>query len=319
MYEWNPVIIGNILRAKEYTGVATWNFKEEPMSIKIPPIISHEQWERVQKRLTKNRALASRNASRVFILHHLTVCGECGGKISPQLQHFYHGKLASGKTKKYTYKSPRFYYRCVKATRFNTEHRSPSHWKGHNLEWAVWRYLVDNGIKKPNLIVNQVQARQQNLIEQGESVSGDIAKARIKLTETEQQRAFFQRQAARGKISEHEFDRHMDETQEDLYYWQGEIEHLQELRDDAVKVRAGVDYTVRLLQSFESKLDEVDLNPSELETLPKAQQEKILKDRQKIVRALCEKITIYSTGRIVIDGLLDGSEFSQFEVRCLKT
>ena len=111
----------------------------------------------------------------------------------------------------------------------------------------------------------------------------------------------------------------MDESQEVLSYWQSEIEHLQELRDNAAKVRAGIDYTIRLLQSFEDRLGEIDIVPSELEKLPKEQQDTILGERQKIVRALCDKITIYANGRIVIDGLLDGSEHQQFELHSLKS
>jgi hypothetical protein len=321
-YKWSPEIILRMLRAEDYTGVAAWDFEDRTFKIKIPAIVPRDQWERVQKRLDSNRQLSSRNSSRVFILQHLMECGECGAKVSPFVQRYYYHRLASGKLKKYHYDTPRFYYRCTKADRhigIGVEHPHPYSWPGHDLEWSIWRYLVDKGIKRPDLIIEQVQARQRQLIEQGDSLDGDIGRARAKVVQINQERAFYQRQAARLKITEHEFDSHMDDTQEALDYWQGEIERLQELRDNAAKVRVGIDYTVRLLQSFEDRLGEIDLPPSELEKLPKEQQDTILGERQKIVRALCDKITIYANGRIVIDGLLDGSEHQQFELHSLKS
>jgi chromosome segregation ATPase len=224
--------------------------------------------------------------------------------------------LADGTRKKYRYQSQMYYYRCVKAGNRYEDliHPRPYIWDGRKLEWAIWRYIVENGIKQPDLIIEQVQIRQQQLMEQGDSVDGDIGRAKAKLIEINQERAFYQRQAGRGKISESEFDERIDETQEALDYWQGEIERLQELRDNAAKVRVGIEYTIKLLQTFESRLEEIDSPPDELRKLPKTQREKILKERQKIARALCDKITIYANGRIVIEGLLDGSEYSQFEL-----
>jgi hypothetical protein len=178
----------------------------------------------------------------------------------------------------------------------------------------VWRYLVDNGIKRPDLIIEQVTARQQELIEQGESVDSDINRVRAKMAEIDQERAFYQRQAARGTITEKEFDIRMAETLEAWHSWKAEAERLQELRDNAAKVRGGIDYTIELLKTFARTLADVDVPPVEFDKLPQAQQEAILKARQKIVRALCDKITVYSTGRIVIDGLLDGSALSHFEL-----
>ena len=317
-YDWNHAIIAKILRAEDYTGVASWNFEDQTYTIKIPAVVSHEQWERVQKRLDSNRQLSSRKTSEICILQHLIVCGECGGGISPQVKRYYYGKLASGKLKRYTYNPPILNYNCHRAASYHlgTEHPTPYRWRGRDLEWAVWRYLVDNGIKRPDLIIHQVQARQQ-LIEQGDSLDGDIGRARSKIVEINQERTFYQRQAARGKITESEFDARMDDTQEALDYWQDEIDRLTELRDNAVKVRAGIDYTLRLLQSFEIRLGGIDIPPNELEKLPKAKQKSILKEQQKIVRALCDKITIYANGQIVIDGLLDGSEFIQFELPSL--
>jgi hypothetical protein len=55
---------------------------------------------------------------------------------------------------------------------------------------------------------------QGELQRQGENVDGDIAHARKRLVEVDQERAFYQRQAARGKITEQEFDVRMEETKD---------------------------------------------------------------------------------------------------------
>ena len=85
---------------------------------------------------------------------------------------------------------------------------------------------------------------------QGESIDGDIAHARAELDKVENERAFYQRQAARGKMTEIEFDARMGETPEAKGYWHSEIERLKELRDDASRVEAGLTYVSDMCQSF---------------------------------------------------------------------
>ena len=72
--DWHPVMIYQILRARDYTGNATWNFNDgREMSIEIPQIIAVEQFERVQKRLTDNKRLSPRNAGGVYLLQGLAI------------------------------------------------------------------------------------------------------------------------------------------------------------------------------------------------------------------------------------------------------
>ena len=113
------------------------------------------------------------------------------------------------------------------------------------------------------MIREQVQARQAELQAQGESVESDIADARHKLVGVAQERAFYQRQAARGKIREEEFDARMAETEETEQYWEDELERLQELRDNTTKVQAGIDYATELLTALQKQLPEIDQPPDE--------------------------------------------------------
>ncbi len=149
---------------------------------------------------------------------------------------------------------------------------------------------MDKGIKRPDLIREQVLARQAQLRAQGENLGGEIAHARRKLAEVDQQRAFFQRQAARGKITEQEFDSRMDETEETRQYLQSEIERLQELRDNAADVYSGLDYTEQLLVALQGRLSEIDLTPEEVRKLPADKRIEVLMSRKEIVQTLCDRV-----------------------------
>jgi biotin operon repressor len=46
------------------------------------------------------------------------------------------------------------------------------------VDWAIWRYVVEKGIKQPGLIRAQVAGHIEALKSQGENVDGEIARAR---------------------------------------------------------------------------------------------------------------------------------------------
>lgn len=172
--------------------------------------------------------------------------------------------------------------------------------------------MYDHIIENPTVIRRQVQARQNELQSQKDDITGDIAKARQKIIEIDSERAFYQRQAAKGNITEDEFERRMGETMEPRHYWEDQIEHLTELRDDAEKVGAGLDYSEEFLNTLNSKRKEIDYTPEELRALPEEERAFVLLERQKIIRALCDKILVYPNGRIEAEGVLDGSEMQHF-------
>jgi site-specific DNA recombinase len=320
--DWNPAVIYQILSSEDYTGKATWNFKDgRRISIDIPPIISIEQWKRVQTRLTENKRLSPRNAGGVYLLQGLVICGECNSALAARSHRYYYGRLKDGTVKRYPYKVPKFYYVCIRRDRMpynEAEHPSPFNFEGASLDWDVWRYVVDNGIKRPESIHAQALARHAELKAQGDSVDGDIAHARRKLSEVDQERAFHQRQAGRGKITEQEFDARMGETEEAREYWQEELARLKELRDNADRVQAGLDYVTDFLTHLEQQLAGIDQSPDELETLPDAERQRVLRKRQKIIRALCDKVYVHADGRVRIEGVLDGSEAAEFELGSLQ-
>jgi hypothetical protein len=229
-HEWSMALIGRILRTEEYLGKATWRFSNvTTYTLEIPQIIENDLWHRVQSRLDRNKQLSRRNAKGIYLLQGIAYCGDCGNHLS----------VSRYRTKPMW---TRYFYRCHTASHNAHEpHPRPYSCTGIGLDTEVWRHLVDYGIKRPDLIREQVQERQAKLRAQGSSMDSEIAHARQKLAAIDQSRAFYQRQAARGEMTEVEFDLRMNETAEEQYYWRNEIDRLLVIRDDARKVQAGLD------------------------------------------------------------------------------
>jgi DNA invertase Pin-like site-specific DNA recombinase len=314
-HDWSPVVILKILKAECYTGRAVWRWADgKEMEIEIPQIVTPEQWARVQERVQSNKQLATRHAMGVYLLQGLLRCGECGGSMGVRRSRKGWRRLKDGTVKNYV-KREQYHYQCrIAALHSDEGHPRPYSFLGKPLDWAVWRTLVDQGITQPKLLRMQVLTHQEELQRQGESVDGDIAHARQRLGEVDQERTFYLRQAARDKITEAEFDAAMQETEETRKYWQAEINRLTELRDDAAKVQAGLDYVDSLLSNVQARLPGIDQTPEELAKLPEERRDAILSERQVIIRALVKEVRVWHDGRIKIIGMLDGTEGGQFEL-----
>ena len=64
-------------------------------------------------------------------------------------------------------------------------HARPYQHVSSTLDWNVWRKIVDEGIKRPEIIKEQVQRRQAELQAQGDDVNSEIAHARQRLDEVD--------------------------------------------------------------------------------------------------------------------------------------
>jgi hypothetical protein len=313
--EWDIAIIRELLHAEDYTGRATWTFADLALGIDIPAIVPRELWERVQARMERNRKLPTRNtAGGVYLLQDLLYCGECGAKVLVKRIRYFYKKQADGTNKRHVLKTELHEYRCTVGNRYYHEHPRPAIWTGAGLDYAVWRYLVDHAIKPGNVIKDQVLARQARLQEEGDHYDGELATAHRKLAAVQGERDRYSRQEARGIISLQECEARMAETEEYRAYWQGEIKRLTDLRDNAAKVKAGIDYTYKLLDGLRERLEEIDVEPDALRALPEERRQWVLRERQKVVRALVDKIVVWVNGEVKIEGVLDGSELAQLNL-----
>lgn len=106
----------------------------------------------------------------------------------------------------------------------------------------------------------------------------------------------------------------MEETEEAREHWREELDRLTELRDNAAKVQAGLDYATQFLTSLQAELPDFDQTLDELKAMSQDDRNDILKARQKIIRALCEKIEVSSDRQIKLYGVLDGTEAGEFDL-----
>jgi hypothetical protein len=81
------------------------------------------------------------------------------------------------------------------------------------------------------------------------------------------------------------------------------------LRDDQKKTQDAIDRVERLLADIRERLPEINQTPEELRALPKDEQKQIMLERQKIIRGLCSKVTVYADGEIIADGMIEVSNF----------
>lgn len=317
-FEWGMPVLYSILRSESYTGKLTYHFSDgADYTIEIPHIIEPEQYWRVQARMARNKTTSRRNANWVYLLQGIVECGECGCGVLVQGIHHVPKKLMDGTMKRYVVDPPRHRYCCATAKLYarDKKHPQPYTFAGRSLDWAVWRYIVGHCINEPDTIKMQVLARQADLQRQGEDINGDIAHARRKLADVDQERAFYQRQAGRGRMTEQEFDARMDETEDARRHWQSELDRLQELRDNTDRVQIGLEYVEELMATYQARVPDIDQTPDELEALPREEQEEVLLERQAIIRALCDKVIIWADGRVKLEGVIDGSEGAQFDLK----
>jgi site-specific DNA recombinase len=317
-HDWSPAIIHRILRADAYTGHATYRFRDGTQyTIEIPQIVPYELWKRVQRRIDRNKVLSSRNARGIYLLQGLLCCGDCGLAMAVHRRRYTQHTKPDGTKKNYPFKTFQYTYMCLSPMRYpNEPHPKPYNRNGVGLDWAVWRRLVDYGLKRPALIRGFIEEKRAALQAEADNAESEIERIRSRLRRIKQERLAYCRQNARGALSDEEFDQLMAETEERRDSLELELQHLETLRDETVQVEAWQDYMNELFAYLREDLDTIDCHRKTLYGLSEEEQVRILKRRREIVRALVDRVTVYADGRVEITGALDGSEAAQFELRC---
>jgi hypothetical protein len=261
--------------------------------------------------LTENKRLSTRNTKGTFLLQNLAYCGDCGGKLNAAADtRFHYKRLADGSKKRYEKESVGYHYTCAHANRYQEEsHTSPYTFDGADLDAQFWAYVADKMVTHPELIIEQVLNRQQELKEQGDNLDSEIAQKRRQIAAVEQDRMTYTRQLGRGKITEAVYDVLIAETNESEADYQEQLAYLLTLRDDQRKVRTATAYAEKLLADIRQKLPEINQTPEELTSLPEDRQRWVMSERQRVIRSLVDRAIVYSDGNITIKGLIAVSDF----------
>jgi site-specific DNA recombinase len=75
---WLPSRINNMVRNTVYRGLHTFEAKSGPIEREVPALIDDATWQRANRQLGRNRALAKRNAKHDYLLRGLIRCASCG-------------------------------------------------------------------------------------------------------------------------------------------------------------------------------------------------------------------------------------------------
>lgn len=192
--KWHRATVRRILKNSVYTGTLYLNRycaegiksdraakrkasakirpKKEWIEVPVPPLITKQQWEDLQK--TMERARKGKRGTKVnkYILSGLLYCGECDAP--------FHGTPGTGK-KGQTYR----YYACSNRHMTESDRKYPGKpcsaqfYRADRLESAVWEkikeWLVDPGALVRDLqsekAVSAAQREKENLFEQDKSLA----------------------------------------------------------------------------------------------------------------------------------------------------
>jgi len=159
--EWDHTTVAGMLRNPVYKG--QYYSAAHNLFVPVPAIVDAETWEAVQEQLTRNQAMAKRNAKRVYSLRGRIRCGICGNRMSGNGA----GTRASGKTY--------HYYMChaAKGALIASCNHGTSY-RAERLEALVWQWVIETVLDETRL-VRAIEAARANEAGQREALEHERA------------------------------------------------------------------------------------------------------------------------------------------------
>lgn len=301
--DWSVSVLYTILVARDYTGVATYNFRTGAISIDIPQIISQEQFDRVQARLKSTNAFSPRRTKHHhYLLSGLGVCGFCGRRLYGRTELYFYGRRADGTKVKYYHHKPRIYYRCPGSARSGNSDcpglRIPN---ALEFEWQVWRWVVDNVINNDAFFEQAGQIRQAEQQQADTDHDRQLDRLRQYLAGLEQRRAATRARYARGGLSESDLDAILAEIDLATLETRAEIAGLVAARDTARAAAAGAESMRAMIAGWRELLAEIDVAPGDMVGLSETDREDIYRARQEVVRAVAVAVRVWGVDRFEVE------------------
>lgn len=78
---WLPSRINNMLKSTTYRGIHTFAAQSGPIERPVPALVDEVTWHKANTQLEKNKAGATRERKRDYLLRGLVTCGSCGAKL----------------------------------------------------------------------------------------------------------------------------------------------------------------------------------------------------------------------------------------------
>jgi site-specific DNA recombinase len=97
--KWHPGPVATLIANPTYRGVHILQSRHGAIEREVPALVDPELWARANAQLQRNRRLPKSNATRIYLLRGLIICGSCGSMYLGQIY-------------RNVNKPPGFYYRC---------------------------------------------------------------------------------------------------------------------------------------------------------------------------------------------------------------
>jgi site-specific DNA recombinase len=252
--KWMAHRVRDILRNPIYKGKHTYrapadpyrNLPAEEITRDVPALVSVEQWERVQAKLTRNGILAMNKPKYPYLLRGLLHCGHRlpNGEICGYSYSGITTVLKSGQTQYYRCNA-RFQYEAVGKER--KDRCTSRQLRADILERAV-REDIATFLAKPGDVIEKLEAQQQTAADEKETTK-EIRRLEGLLSHQSEERNAVMRMHRRGAYTDEQCEAQLSEIQQEAIEYQKELADLRQKAVDAESV-------ARDLRTARSLLDE---------------------------------------------------------------
>lgn len=194
--------------------------------IKVPPVLSDDEWELLQSKRRARRKWAIHNLKHEYLCKDLITCAECDTPLSARPRRIEKYIVSRGESATFDF----FYYTCARKPKFErTRCKSGKHHKTSTIDELVWNSFVS---------VVQNPERLKALFTEGESSEArDRRKAELgkiipqyeaELKELENRRKRANRLLVAGTIEETDFAQQLQELKTLRSHLEGELRSAKE-------------------------------------------------------------------------------------------
>jgi site-specific DNA recombinase len=246
---WTGSRVRNLLANTTYMGLHRYGVHSEKSGRElierdVPAIVSAETWDAAQAVMRTHRQWSDRNRRRDYLLRGLITCGVCG------LSFIGHADTRDGSV----------YYRCGARNQARGIYgaqglRCPSKAvKGAPLEAAVWRD-VEHFIRNPGEALDELAARLGTTSDQADLLRADLARFQRELSAKQGEKDSVITQFRRGRISEGDLDRQLDQVQAEEADLQQRIAAVQQALRDGQRTQESLQGAEALLTELNHEMD----------------------------------------------------------------
>ncbi len=237
----------------------------EWIAVPITPMVTKEEWEKVQNTLKKNKRGRRGQTVNYYLLSSLLYCGKCGSSV--------HGNFNNG------YR----YYVCAKRHVSGYDYKKvpvrcdSSFLRADQVEDIVWN-KVKEWLSDPEGILQAADLR----VSKNSAIEGEIKILVNRSIELDDERERIFLAYRRGKISLDDFDRAVSEVAREKEGVEKRLNELESKLSSEVDAARSVELLKEIADRVADKLDDLDDA-----------------DRREVIRAVIQRITVHDTELIL--------------------